>query len=244
MPRARSPNRDKAYEIYKKHDGNITNRQIAEILGEDEKKVAVWKQRDKWNVVQQTESNVVQQKKRGAPKGNKNAEGNSGGHPSSGNKNAEKHGFFAKIFPDDEATQEIIESIEIKSPLEMLWENIIIQYTAIARAQRLMFVKDQNDLTKVLKREKESSGMSSDSWEKEYELQFAWDKHANFLKAQSTAMKALEGLIARYEELSGDKQKLEIEKMKAEIAKIKAGGDGGDDDVTIIDDIGGTDGRS
>lgn len=53
MPRPRSPNRDKAFEIYKEHNGNITNRAIAEQLGEDEKVVAVWKSRDNWNDVQQ-----------------------------------------------------------------------------------------------------------------------------------------------------------------------------------------------
>ncbi|MCM3789439.1 terminase small subunit [Domibacillus indicus] len=64
MARPRDPNRDKAHELYKQHKGNITNRAIAEQLGIDEKKVAVWKQRDKWNVVQQTKKNVVQQKKK------------------------------------------------------------------------------------------------------------------------------------------------------------------------------------
>lgn len=57
MARERSPNRDKAFEIYKEHKGNITNREIANILNEDEKKIAVWKQRDKWD----NNSNVVQQ---------------------------------------------------------------------------------------------------------------------------------------------------------------------------------------
>ncbi len=60
MPRQRSPNRDKAFEIYKEHKGNITLREIANILNEDEKKIAVWKQRDKWN----DNSNVVQQKRK------------------------------------------------------------------------------------------------------------------------------------------------------------------------------------
>ncbi|WP_212978727.1 phage terminase small subunit-related protein [Paenibacillus azoreducens] len=94
MPRARDPNRDRAKVIWLEHGGDITNRQIAEQLGVDEKKVAVWKQRDKWNVVQQSEENVVQlnegdvvQQKRGAPKGNKNAVGNRGG-AKPGNKNA------------------------------------------------------------------------------------------------------------------------------------------------------------
>ncbi|MEK4355183.1 terminase small subunit [Paenibacillus sp. FSL R5-0475] len=63
MPRARDPNRDRALEIWREHGGEITNRQIAEQLDIDEKKVAVWKQRDKWNVVQQSSDNVVQQPK-------------------------------------------------------------------------------------------------------------------------------------------------------------------------------------
>lgn len=32
MARGRSPNRDKAFEIYKDRDGNITNREIADML--------------------------------------------------------------------------------------------------------------------------------------------------------------------------------------------------------------------
>lgn len=45
MPRLRNSNRAKADEIYKKHGRNITNREIAKFLSEDEKVVAVWKSR-------------------------------------------------------------------------------------------------------------------------------------------------------------------------------------------------------
>lgn len=116
-----------------------------------------------------------------------------------GNKNAETHGFFPKIFPPE--TIDIVEDIMVKDPLDMLWENIIIQYTAIARSQRIMNVKNHEDLTKVLKREKESSGETSEGWEKEYELQFAWDKQATFLQAQSRAMSELRSLIKQYDEM-------------------------------------------
>ncbi len=69
-----------------------------------------------------------------------------------GNKNAETHGFFSKIFPPE--TIDIVEDIMIKNFLDMHWENIAIRYTAIARSQRIMNVKNQDDLTKELKREK------------------------------------------------------------------------------------------
>lgn len=221
MPRPRDPNRDRAYEIWREHGGNITNRQIAEILGVNEKVVAVWKQRDKWNVVQQSETNVVQQTKKrrpGAPKGNKNALGNRGGGPPRNDK-AVKHGFFRKYFPEDAA--EIMEQIETRSPIDILWENIVIQYTAIVRAQRIMYVRDQDDLTRELKRVKDGDTVS----EREWELQYAWDKQANFLQAQSRAMATLQNMISRYEELcrtdlATEEQRLRIEKLKAEVRAI------------------------
>lgn len=161
-------------------------------------------------------------RKRGAPVGNKNAVGNRGGAAPKGNSNAVTHGFFRRIFPDDEETVSIIEEIGKKDPLDMLWENIVIQYTAIARAQKIMFVRDQNDLTKVLKRTKESDI----TFEEEYELQFAWDKHANFLQAQSRAISELRASIRQYEEmcsrgLATEEQQLRIDKLKAEIEKIR-----------------------
>jgi hypothetical protein len=38
MARARDPNRDKAYNLWKEHNGEITNREIANQLDIDEKK--------------------------------------------------------------------------------------------------------------------------------------------------------------------------------------------------------------
>lgn len=49
MARERSPNRDKAFEIYKEHKGDITNKEIAKILGISEKTVSGWKSKDKWS---------------------------------------------------------------------------------------------------------------------------------------------------------------------------------------------------
>ena len=49
LARQRDPKRNAALELFKKHDGDITNREIANILDVDEKKIAVWKGRDNWN---------------------------------------------------------------------------------------------------------------------------------------------------------------------------------------------------
>lgn len=64
MARERDPARDKAYEMWKESNRKITNREIANILGVDEKKIATWKTRDKWNCSTTKKDNVVQQKKK------------------------------------------------------------------------------------------------------------------------------------------------------------------------------------
>ena len=269
MARARSPSRDKALEIYKQHNGNITNREIASMLNEDEKVIAVWKSRDKWNkVVQQSEqsctTNKIDTKKTrkatkqadcgdsnklnekssktnstslgGAPIGNKNAIGNIGGPGGPiGNKKAETHGFFSKYLPDD--TLEIIEEIQEKNPLDILLEQITIQYAAIIRAQKIMYVKDKNEMIKEIKKHKDTEFGE----EIEYEFQFAWDRQATFLNAQSRAMSELRSLIKQASELINNKPELATEEQKARIDNIKAKTDKLTGNNTEIEDLSETD---
>lgn len=226
MAKARSPNRERALQIWLERKGDITNRELAELLGEKEKTISNWKSRDQWNVVLQTgecSTTIKRESKAGAPKGNKNAVGNSGGAAPKGNSNAVTHGFFRKFFPDE--TLEIMEQIETRSPLDMLWDNIVIQYTAIIRAQQIMFVRDQQDETRVLKKQKDGEA----SFEQEWEYQHAWDKQATFLQAQSRAMATLQSLIRQYEDmcnkgLASEEQRLRVEKLKLEVGKLREPG--------------------
>lgn len=50
MARARDPNRDKACEIWKQHNGEIKLKDIAEQLGISEGTVRGWKNKDKWSL--------------------------------------------------------------------------------------------------------------------------------------------------------------------------------------------------
>lgn len=59
MARERDPRRDKAFELWKEHNGDITNREIAKQLDVPEKTVSAWKSRDKWNVVLQNECSTT-----------------------------------------------------------------------------------------------------------------------------------------------------------------------------------------
>ncbi|KAB6698702.1 hypothetical protein GMA92_12525 [Turicibacter sanguinis] len=68
MARERSPNRDKAFELYKESNGEIQNREIANILGISEKTVSGWKVKDKWSsklngVLQINERSTPKEKK-------------------------------------------------------------------------------------------------------------------------------------------------------------------------------------
>ncbi|MEI2392195.1 terminase small subunit [Priestia megaterium] len=63
MARKRDPRRNEAFEIWKQHNGEITNRAIAERLNIPEKTISAWKSRDKWNVVLQKDECSTAKKK-------------------------------------------------------------------------------------------------------------------------------------------------------------------------------------
>ncbi|EGT4907959.1 hypothetical protein DAF77_12975 [Clostridioides difficile] len=173
--------------------------------------------------------------KRGAPFSNKNSVGH--GAPKE-NKNAEKFGFFSKYLPEE--TRELIQEISIKDKFDILWEQITIQYAAIIRAQKIMYVKDKEEMIKELKKHE-----STENGEKtEYEFQFAWDRQASFLNAQSRAMSELRSLIKQYDEmihkdwnLATEEQKTRVEKLKCEVDNLSKD-DIGDDELKISVDYG------
>ena len=234
MARAPDERVEKAFELYKQ---GLKLIEIARQLGVPEGTVRCWKNRYKWgNATLQKDNRNVAKRKRGGQPGNKNAVGNKGGAAPVGNKNAEKHGFFAKWLPEE--TREIMQSIQSADPLDLLWDNIQLQYTAIIRAQKIMYVKDQNDKTV----EKIGEKSSDTGYGEEWEVQQAWDKQATFLKAQSRAMKTLESMIRQYDEMlhknwemATEEQKLRMQKLKSEIKVLEDGNI--TDKVTIIDDI-------
>ncbi|HCQ6374300.1 TPA: helix-turn-helix domain-containing protein [Clostridioides difficile] len=170
--------------------------------------------------------------KRGAPIGNKNATG------PPGNKNAEKFGFFSKYLPEE--TQDLINEIKNKDKFDILWEQITIQYAAIIRAQKIMYVKGKEEMVKELKKYE-----STENGEKiDYEFQFAWDRQASFLNAQSRAMSELRSLIKQYDEmihkdwnLATEEQKTRVEKLKCEVDNLSKD-DIGDDELKISVDYG------
>lgn len=219
MSRARSINRDKAFEIYKKHFARITIKEIALILGEKERNIKYWKSKDKWK--------EKYNPKGGAPRGNKNAVGNKGGAPLK-NQNARKEGWYSKHYPTK--YRSLIKELEDNnaSPAEILWAEIITLWATIIHSQKTMFVKDKYDKTKELKKRKvqrkKIDGEIVEVYREEYDIQQAWEKQAKALNAQSAAMSRLANKIKKYDEMihanwetASEEQKLRVEKLKIQI---------------------------
>ncbi len=237
MGKTRSPNRDKAFEIYKEHDRKITPKEIAEILEEKVVNVYAWKRNDEWD--------VKLSGKVGAPYGNKNAVGNKSGAPK-GNLYRLDHGnyydptkhlhksFLKKYLPA--VTKKIIQgTVESGlNSLDILWANIQLQFAAVIASQNIMHVTGKDEMIKELKKSKiknktrstEKTSNEESEKELEYEFQFAWDRQATFLTSQSKAMAELRSQIKQYEELlhknwdlATEEQKLRVEKLKADLSK-------------------------
>ncbi|AWP30757.1 phage terminase small subunit [Paenibacillus sp. Cedars] len=152
MARERSPERDKARQMWLESGGTMKLKDIAAALSVPESRVRKWKAVDRW----QDELNGSAEapfkgsapigtngsapKPKGAPKGNRNAAGNRGGAPH-GNQNAKgnrggsggpyrnkkalKHGMYETIFLDtlEEEELELLEQIDT-SPLVQLEEQL------------------------------------------------------------------------------------------------------------------------
>lgn len=213
MPRARSSKRDQAYQLWIASDGKKKLKDIAAELEVSETQIRKWKNQDKWNsnVTNQGKGNVTKRKPGGQP-GNKNAVGH--GAPK-GNQNATKHGLFSRYLPED--TREIFFSLDSEDPLDLLWDQIKLAYTAIMRAQQIMHVKNQEDRT-VEKVGDSKGNVISEKWE----VQQAWDKQASFLQAQAKAQKELTTMIKQYEELLHKNWDLTTKEQKARIKQLKA----------------------
>ena len=132
---------------------------IAAELQVSEEQIRKWKNQDKWDKVTlpNAKGNVTNHK--GAPAGNQNAVGH--GAPKQ-NKNAEKYGFFSKYLPEE--TVSIIQEMPT-DPLDILWDQVQIAYAAIIRAQSIMYVRDQKDVTITKIGHKDGETVTEERWE-------------------------------------------------------------------------------
>jgi uncharacterized protein YjcR len=199
------------------------------------------KSREKWTRdatekdATKTAKVATKEKQVGAPKGNDNAKGNRGNPnptPTFPKRNsiAEKHGFFSKFLPEE--TLEIMEAMNERSPADLIWDQIQIQYAAIIRAQRIMHVESKDEMIKELKKAKyeyyprskeDGGGVEKATTEEEYNFQFAWERQAQLLTAQSRAIGELRSSIRQFVEMADqdDERRLKLEQMQLNMEKTK-----------------------
>ncbi|WP_247593591.1 phage terminase small subunit [Streptococcus pyogenes] len=206
LGRARDPNRDKAFELYKQNNGDITNRKLGEMLGVPEKTISVWKLRDKWKECSTTKNRSTAKRPRGAPKGNKNGKGGT-----LGNTNALKHGLFAKYLP--KGVYEITQDIESKPPIDILWDNITLTYANLLHAQKILHVTDQQDHANFITSEGKA-GIG-------YERHTSWDRQTNALTAIARVQAELRNMIKTYDELTRSELVTDEQRTRIELLKVK-----------------------
>lgn len=200
------------------------------------------KSREKWSRdatekdATKTKKVATEEKQLGAPKGNTYAVGNKG-NPNPPNQFTKRntaavtHGFFQKFLPEE--TLEIMEAMNERSPADLIWDQIQIQYAAIIRAQRIMHVESKDEMIKELKKAKyeyyprskeDGGGVEKAVTEEEYEFQFAWERQAQLLTAQSRAIGELRSSIRQFVEMADqdDERRLKLKQMQLNIDKTKA----------------------
>lgn len=132
---------------------------------------------------------------------------------------SKKHGFFSRYMPKE--TLAIMEEINEATPADLMWMQIQIQFSAVIRAQEIMFVESKDEMIKELKKRKDNEFGE----EIEYEFQFAWDRQATFLTAQTKALSELRGSIKQFIEMTDadDERRLKLDIMQQQLTKLERG---------------------
>ena len=223
MPKARNSKVDEALALYQQ---GLKLIEIARKLDIPEGTVRRWKCTYKWDS-ERSQPEKPNARKRGGQPGNRNRAA------PKGNKRAEKFGFLSKYLPRE--TLELLNLTAESSPLDLLWTQIQLAYAAIIRAQRIAYVKDADD--KTVETVMESYGENGTATA--YQVQEAWDKQANFMKAQARAQSELRGLIKQYDEMLHKDWNAATEEQKTRLQLLRAKLNDGSDEagkVVIIND--------
>lgn len=231
MPKSSKTKREQAFDLWIESKFKKKLVDIAKELGVAASTVRKWKSVDKWEERVQgnaPDDEVERSRERySSAKGNQRAKGNKGGGASKGNTNAISHGLFAKWMPND--VLEIMTEVNNMQPVDILWQNILIQYTAIIRAQKIMYVVDYNDTQSYITEVQvdptlrdEETGQPIKVKEKR-EWEHARDKQDRFLSSQSRAIGTLQSLVRQFISIADDedKRRLELESMQLKIDESK-----------------------
>lgn len=167
MPRARSPNRDKAFELWKESGKSRTLKEIAQELGVSESQVRKWKNLDKWDEAQALPNVTKSIGNAAESKGNvtieeKTPKRKRGGQK--GNQNRYVHGLYANptmdMIPQEELNR--LSQMNFDNPAELLIDEIMLltvrERQLLESIQRYQDQKNGLSLDGVTRRTVESEG--------------------------------------------------------------------------------------
>ena len=221
MGRARDPNRDKAFEIFKKAGGSIDLVEIASQLNLSSGTIRGWKSKDKWdqklNGTLRKNTERSKRKKGGQP-GNQNAAGY--GAPEQ-NKNAVTTGEFETLFFDclDSDERRLAEAVSLDKEQLLLQE---IQLLTVRERRMLKRIENlrQADFTTVSKK----SGIEKGEWTNLSEDRATLGQIQNIEDALTRVQARKQAAIDSLHRYGVDDARLEIELMRLDLQALKLGG--------------------
>ncbi len=229
MARPRSPNRDKAFQLWLESNKKKQLKDIAAELQVSETQVRKWKNQDKWDKVTlpKTKGNVTNHK--GGQPGNKNAAGNKGGAAPQGNKNAVTTGEFEALLFDclDEDEKRLAEAVP-EDKMQLLLQEIQL---ITVRERRMM-----RRIEAIRNSDGDQGGSSLEDGMTLVKRQTDFDKDLKEYRGKLGQIQAIEEALTRVQarkqkmidslhRFGYDDARLEIELRNAQRAEKEAGMD-------------------
>lgn len=202
---------NKAYELFRQ---GIKLVDIAKKLDKPPGTIRRWKSTYKWDGERSIKKSERSIKSKGAQPGNKNGKGGP-----VGNDKAKTHGLFERYLPVE--TMDIVNEVMNKSPIDLLWDQIMLAYAAIVRSQKIMHVEDRDDHN-IIKSGYKIGKLTGE----DFAVESAHAKQTNYLSSLSRVQSQLNNMIRQYDKmvredpLATEMQKARIELMRAQTDKV------------------------
>lgn len=220
MPRARDPNRNKAFQIYMDAGGKIDLVEIASQLNISAGTVRGWKSKDKWEEqlsgTLQTKVTERSKRSKGGQPGNQNAKGSKGGSGAAPqrNKNAEKHGAYSRVYWDtlDEDELDLIDSMDSAEEQQLIMQ---LQMFSVRERRLMRSIKKYREL------EAENHGLAVKAASKTKKVEDLTDFDGESIGA-GKYKKVTETSVTHTEAVMNSIMALEAELTRVQRAKTKA----------------------
>ena len=239
MARPRSPNRDKAFQLWLESGKKRQLKDIAVELQVSEEQVRKWKNQDQWDKVTlpNGKGNVTKRNKGGQP-GNRNAAGHGGTGPP-GNKNAVTTGEFETLLFDclDDEEKRLVASVPSDKQRLLLQEIQLLTVRERRMLKRIEAIKESveslvsgepaDGMTLVSRRDGTEKDKETDLKEYQGKLGQIQAIEEALTRVQARKQRAVESL----HKFGFDDSQLQIETRKLELAARARGDldDGGDE---------------